>query len=198
MPRDFVDRWTELSSLEEKMSAVQDGLAPMAAWSVGPIESLSAPPEDLSIKDESDYWAFIKGGRQRRTRNHERLIRLAVERLQDRGAKVSTPHPIDLRMIEPIGAIIEAKVVGRFSPALAIRAAVGQLFEYRSFVGPKQTSLCILLDADPGQRLVEYVEAELGLLMIWLTGEDVFAGPQTRAKLTSLTLAAPAQGWQAT
>jgi hypothetical protein len=63
--------------------------------------------------------------------------------------------------------IVEAKVVGRFSPILAVRPAVGQLFEYRSFIGPKESSLCILLDADPGQALVEYVE-HLGLLILWL------------------------------
>jgi hypothetical protein len=163
----------------------------MAEWLVEPVESLVAPAGGLSIKDEHDYWAFVRGGQQRRTRSHERLIRLAVERLQARGAKVSTPHPIDLRMSEPVAMIIEAKVIGRFNPVLVVRAAVGQLFEYRSFVGPKQSELCVLVDADPGRRLVEYLEEELGVLVIWLTTEEMCGGPRTAAKLQTLSLTLP-------
>jgi hypothetical protein len=69
-------------------------------------------------------------------------------------------------MTEPVRAIIEAKVTARFSPVLAVRAAVGQLLKYRAFIGPKQSELCVLLDANPGKRLVEYVENELEMLII--------------------------------
>ncbi len=58
---------------------------------------------------------------------------------------------------------------------------MGQLLEYRSFVGPKQSPVCILLDANPGRKLVEYVEKELGILMVWLTAQGLFAGPETAA-----------------
>ncbi len=189
MPRDFVDRWPELFSLDDKLSGVQERLAPMAEWYSGPSEAVSdSGTERLTIKSEEDYWAFVKGGQQRRTRYHERLIRQAVELLQARGAKVVTPHPIDLRMIEPLHVIFEAKVVGRFSPILAVRAAIGQLLEYRSFIGPKQARLCVLLDADPGEKLVDYVENDLGMLMTWLTGEGFFAGHRTAAELSPLAL----------
>src|SRR5438034_1298140 len=108
--------------------------------------------------------------------------------LQARGAKVTTPHPIDLRLTEPAEVIFEAKVLGRFSPVLAIRSAVGQLFEYRTFIGPKHSSLCILLDADPGKALTDYVENDLGLLISWLTADGFYGGPRTVARLASLEL----------
>jgi len=69
--------------------------------------------------------------------------------------KLSTPHPIDLRLTGPPGVIVEARVIGRFSPVLAIRAAVGQLLEYPRFIGPKEATLCILLDGNPGEALVD-------------------------------------------
>jgi hypothetical protein len=191
MPRDFVDRWNELSSLEEKLSGTQEDLAPMAEWYSTPTQSAGdVISERLIIKNDEDYWAFVKGGQQRRTRNHERLIRQAVDALQARGAKVSTPHPIDLRMTEPVRAIIEAKVTARFSPVLAVRAAVGQLLEYRAFIGPKESELCVLLDANPGKRLVEYVEKELEMLILWLTDNGLFAGVRTVSVLASLGLTA--------
>jgi hypothetical protein len=103
------------------------------------------------------------------------------------GAKVTTPHPIDFRIASQTPVIVEAKIVGRFSPVLAVRYAVGQLFEYRNFIGPKESLLCILLDTDPGNVLVEYVE-QLGLLILWLTPQGFFAGPETAARLTSVHL----------
>jgi hypothetical protein len=192
MPQDFVKRWGELSALEERLAGVEERLAPMAEWYSGAGEpESSGKPEPLTIKNSEDYFAFVKGGQQRRTRNHERLIGQAVEQLKARAAKVSTPHPIDLRLTEPAAVIIEAKIVGRFSPVLAVRAAVGQLLEYRRFIGPRESDLCILLDADPGKALVEYVEDGLGMLVIWLTSDGFFAGPKSAARLPSLGLALP-------
>ena len=52
----------------------------------------------------------------------------------------------------------------------AIREAVGQLFEYRHFIGPKTALLFVLLDEDPGTVLVDYIEnvLELGILLdVW-------------------------------
>ena len=101
---------------------------------------------------------------------------------------MTTPHPIDLRLTEPAEVIFEAKVLSRFSPVLAVRAAVGQLFEYRTFIGPKHSSLCILLDGDPGKALTDYVENDLGLLIAWLTGDSFYGGPRTVARLPFLEL----------
>jgi hypothetical protein len=196
MPQDFVKRWAELSYLEEKLSGVQERLAPMAEWYAAEGSEAKETPkaETLKIKSSADYFAFIQGGQQRRTRNHERLIARAVTELETRGAELSTPHPIDLRIIKPSQVIVEAKLVGAFGPILAVRAAVGQLFEYRAFRGPKEAALSILLDADPGKALVEYVEKDLGLLIMWLTAEGLFGGPETASRLSWLKLTSPAKG----
>jgi len=91
-------------------------------------------------------------------------------------------------MREPVSVIVEAKVVGAFGPLLAVRAAVGQLLEYRTFFGPKDAAVCILLDADPGEALVNYVEKDLGMLIVWLTPDGFFGGPETVTRLSALKL----------
>jgi hypothetical protein len=186
MPKDFVDRWSQLSSLENSLAGVEETLAPMAEWDTPTTTSGTQPPESLTIKSADDYFAFVKGGPQRRTRNHERLIARAVKLLHERGAEATTPHPIDLRLTRPVEAIIEAKIVGRFNPVLAVRAAVGQLLEYRKFIGPRESALCILLDADPGESLVEYVEDDLGFLIMWVSNEELHTGPRSRTRLSAL------------
>jgi hypothetical protein len=192
MPQDFVKRWAELSGLEEKLVAVEERLAPLADWYSKSTESgTSGGQEPPKIKNSDDYFAFVKGEQQRRTRNHERLIASVVKEFTRRGAKLSTPHPIDLCLTESPGVIVEAKIIGRFSPVLAIRSAVGQLLEYRRFIGPKEAALCILLDGDPGEALVEYVEADLGMLILWMTADGLFAGPQTVLRLPGFGLAVP-------
>src|SRR4029453_4626920 len=42
------------------------------------------------------------------------------------------------------------------------------------------------LDADPGKALVEYVEDDLGMLVIWLTSEGFFSGPKSAPRLPGL------------
>jgi len=80
MPQDFVKRWIELSSLEEQLTGIQERLAPMADWYTEVGEAgAKVKPESLKIKSTEDYFAVIKGGQQRRTRNHERLIAHAVD-----------------------------------------------------------------------------------------------------------------------
>src|SRR5207249_10114406 len=81
--------------------------------------------------------------------------------------QVITRHPLDLEMIKPLSVIFEAKPVRRVGPLFAIREAVGQLFQYRRFVGPRQARLCILLDSALDTLLVDYVENDLGLMVAW-------------------------------
>ncbi|PWU17242.1 MAG: hypothetical protein C5B48_16220 [Candidatus Rokuibacteriota bacterium] len=188
MPKDFVDRWPQLSSLEDSLAGFDERLAPLTEWGRPGPDTESQPAESLKIKNADDYMAFVKGGPQRRTQTHERLIASAIELLQELGAKVTTPHPIHLRLTRPREAIIEAKVVGWVSPILAVRAAVGQLLEYRKFIGPKHSDLCILLDADPGRALVEYVEVDLRFLIMWITNGALHLGPRTMGRLPTLRL----------
>ena len=66
-----------------KLAGVEERLAAIAEWYSGPgdLES-SGKAESLKIKNSDDYFAFVRGGQQRRTRNHERLIGQAVEELK--------------------------------------------------------------------------------------------------------------------
>jgi hypothetical protein len=95
-------------------------------------------------KSEEDYLAVIRSSVQRRSRRHERLVRVAGENLRR-----------------------------------AVRQAIGQLFEYRRFIGPRQARLCILLDEEPPKELVDYVEGDLGLLIAWVSMGRIAAGPAT-------------------
>jgi hypothetical protein len=110
-------------------------------------------------------------------------VATAAAFLTSRGAKVTNPHPIDLLFTEPYSIIFEAKVVSGLGALLAVRAAVGQLFEYRRFIGPRQAKLCILLDQEPAKELVNYVEGDLGLLIAWLSAGGMEAGPTTADQL---------------
>lgn len=89
-------------------------------------------------------------------------------------------------MTAPVAAIFEAKIVGSRGPGAAIREAVGQLFEYRYFVGPRDAWACVLLDEDPGDVLVHYVEQELRLMIAWVIGGKFAGGPATSAAFRSV------------
>jgi hypothetical protein len=183
MPQEFVERWPQLQALATALEASQDQLTDLGT--IYPASSPSSrvtPSPTFKAKDDSDYLAFVKGGVQRRSRSHERLVRLAGERLKELDADIATPHPIDLLITSPRTIIVEAKTTGR-GPLFAIREAVGQLFEYRHFLGPANAELCILLDQDPGGELLRYVEEQLGLLAIWLQDEKLLGGPQSAEKL---------------
>ncbi len=85
----------------------------------------------------------------------------------------------------PVSVLIEAKTTRR-GALFAVRDALGQLLEYRHFLGPKRAALCILLDCNPGELLLEFVEQELSFLVLWTSGEELVAGPQTARTLTDI------------
>jgi hypothetical protein len=183
MPAEFVSRWPQLEGLGTALSGVEDKLTPLAEHF--PASSPERTPtirEEFRPKNADEYVAVIRASVQPRSRHHEHLVRQVGEYLQSRGVAVITPHPIDLLMTSPTVVIFEAKIVGK-QPGLAIREAVGQLLEYRWFLGPREAGLCILLDGHPGVALVEYVEEQLGLLVAWWTGGTLDAGPRSRLRL---------------
>jgi len=108
---------------------------------------------------------------QHRTRTHERLVRLAGEWLQARGLQIASPHPEDLEIVFPISVIMEVKVVRKGDPLRAVREAVGQLHEYRYFIGPRTAALAILLDAEPSAALIRYMEEHLQVAAFWFVDD---------------------------
>jgi hypothetical protein len=187
MPSDFVSRWPQLTALSDMLAAVEERLAPLGETYPSAPSRVDALKAVFKPKSAEDYIAIIQASVQRRSRSHERLVRLTGEWLQASGAEVVTPHPVDLLMVKPRKVILEAKVTcGR--PGAAIRQAVGQLFEYRWFLGPQDADLAILLDAAPGDALVSYVEERLGLFILWYANGQASAGPRTTKSLLVPTI----------
>jgi hypothetical protein len=181
MPKAFVERF-------EPLRALVASLGPSAR----PSEARSPKPEqdaEFSPKPDTPYTASVPARIEVRSRDHEALVRFAGERLRARRIKVSTPHPIDLRIDAPLKVLLEAKLVDG-DPRFAIRHAVGQLLEYGYFVGPEDARLGVLLDKPVGSDLVRYVEDHLGLLLFWKDDTELRAAPKTEIAL-SLALADP-------
>jgi len=193
MPSDFVRRWQPLSALLEGLSATQEKLSTAADTYVPPAISDTWTAAEFKPKNDSDYVAVIKSAIQHRSRAHEKLVREAGELLAKAGATVSTPHPRDLFLSAPVALIVEAKVLGSRHPGFAIREALGQLWEYRYFLGPRDAQLCILLDGDPGAALVLYVEEVLGFHILWVKNSRLFGGARTVTRLSALSIASGEQ-----
>jgi len=184
MPIAFVERWRKLSTLADGLGPVQDDLSSLEPIFPPTKHGASLGAGEFHPKDDREYEAFVRGGTQYRSRNHEKLVRATGEWLADHGSKIANPHPIDLLMIEPTRIIFEAKTVGSRDPIFAIREAVGQLHEYRYFLELHDRQLCILLDKAPTTALVHYAEQELGLLIAWLEEPRLFGGPETATLLS--------------
>ena len=174
MPADFVEQWTVLRDLADSLDARAEEIS--NDFSVDP-QFLSNAEAMFVPKNEADYSAKISATIQRRTRTHEKLVRLAGEWLQSRGAVVANSHPKDLEIISPVSVIIEAKVVRQRDPLFAVREALGQLHEYQYFIGPASASLAVLLDVEPPQVLTRYLEEHLGVALLWLTDGGLNGGP---------------------
>ena len=95
MPRAFVERWPKLARLEEELAPVEDAMGSLASFYPAP-SSRPGIAGEFRPRDSSPYEALVRGGLQRRSRNHERLVEHLAEFLSTRGAAVSNPHPLDL------------------------------------------------------------------------------------------------------
>jgi hypothetical protein len=186
MPAVFLDRWASLSNLAESLAQHEDVLVNLAE--VAPATSAQFSPAKFVPKSDQEYSAVIRASVQRRSRHHERLLKTAADFLEKRGASVCNPHPIDLLMLSPLKVIIEAKLVLNRSAGFAIREALGQLFEYRHFIGPQDAKLCILLDKKPQELFVNYVEVVLGFQILWFTGSSLTGGPKTLRQFAEVGL----------
>jgi hypothetical protein len=186
MPAEFINHWTQLKEQVDALSDTQERLAQLAEIPLI-VEPLLVDDDsgEFVPKSSDDYSAEVQAGIQRRTRKHEALVAQAADFLEKNGANVSNPHPIDLLVTSPTVVIFEAKIV--HSGALyAIRHAVGQLHEYRYFLGYRNASLCILLDKQVDDLLVKYVEKELDLKILWQSGGTFHAGPVTMSNFRAI------------
>lgn len=174
MPADFVERWTELSNLADELDDRAEELADRGSV---PQATPTEPLRRFQPKSEADYTAIISAAVQHRTRTHEKLVRIAGEWLKARGAVIANLHPKDLEIISPVRIIVEAKVVRHRDALFAIREAVGQLCEYRYFIGPRNAAIAVLLDVQPSGTLITYAEDHLQVAVLWLLDASISGGP---------------------
>lgn len=124
---------------------------------------------DFKPKDDSDYQQTIAGKTIRKSRSHETLIqefgKFAIEKNLNPATNV---HPRDLTLMR-FGEhwLVEAKTVGS-QPANAVRAAIGQLFEYDYMLYPVESKprKLALFSESVGFGFVEMMES-VGIASIW-------------------------------
>jgi hypothetical protein len=117
-------------------------------------------------KADSQYLTNVVGGRQARSRRHERLINDCAEWLASEEFEPMRNAAVDLGLATP-PVIIEGKTVGA-GWAPPIRQAVSQLYEYRYFKVASPDSALILLAERPVPEIwVRYLEKDRGIGVIW-------------------------------
>lgn len=185
MPADFVERWSVLQALADSLDERVEELSSSVSLEQS---FLDGRPSGFRPKSEAEYVAVISAAVQRRTRSHEKLVRLAGEWLMARGAVITNAHPKDLEITSPLRVIIEAKVVRQRDPLFAAREAVGQLHEYRYFIGPRHAALAILLDVAPPPALISYLEDHLQVAVLWLADAHLSGGPLARRLILDVVM----------
>lgn len=140
-------------------------------------------------EDPYDVAERVVQAEKRRPR-HARLVNDIASRLKAAGLRPWN-DVVDIGLDEHL-ALVEAKIVGLDGPYMAVRAAVGQLLEYRyrnlSRRGKDYETLVILLDEEAPAELVQYAEDWLQMRLIWLTDGILGGGQHGRAWLTKVGL----------
>ncbi|MFC3577795.1 MrcB family domain-containing protein [Streptomyces yaanensis] len=143
------------------------------------------PLDDFHPNDSSDYYVRIKGGKHRRERRHEELIKDFGLHVVTRGYTPITqgmyPRDLVLRRAVVDGErawLIEGKAVRKGNATKAVREAVGQLLEYSYYwhekLGEPKPHLIALFTEDIG-HYAEYLE-DHGIASIWRSHDGDWAG----------------------
>jgi hypothetical protein len=200
--RPFEESWRNRASFE-RADMVRDGLLANRADGIWELDQLgrdhitklsgvptpAGPPTDplkhFAPKNSSDYIAHLPGRVQVKSRAHEDLVKDYGLWAHSRGFAPFTLHPRDLVLEHPLGEwLIEAKMVYNGNAAEAVRAAVGQLFDYRHFfyVVPKLAlpSLLALFSEPVGFAYVEFMES-LSISSVWRSGGSWAGSPRAVA-----------------
>jgi hypothetical protein len=146
------------------------------------------PLDGFRPNDSSDYYVHIQGGRRRRERHHEELIKDFGLHVVTRGYQPITQgmYPRDLVLRRPAADqqrswLVEGKAVKRGNATQAVREAVGQLYEYSYYWHEKRSEpkphLVALFTEGIG-HYAEYLE-EHDIASIWRTEEGGWAGSPT-------------------
>ena len=132
-------------------------------------------------KADSDYITSQLGGVHRRGRRHETLVNSFAAWLTGLGYEVGRNAAIDLGLSNP-SVVIEAKIVTTWP--LSIRAAVGQLYEYRYFkVADPAAELVFLVDEPVPPPWVDYLERDRQIGCVWPSASTFVLSPRATKAL---------------
>lgn len=125
------------------------------------------PLRDFKPKSDADYQAFLTGRSMTKSRRHEGLVREYGLWVSKQGWVPSNPHPKDLVLLRRSKEwLVEAKVLYQGNATDAVRAALGQLYAYRHFLGPATSALLALFSEPIGNAYVRFLET-CGVASVW-------------------------------
>lgn len=134
-----------------------------------------ADPDDgefpaFKPKDDSDYRATIVGHTQTKTRLHERIVANYGTTAKEAGfVPATTVHRRDLTLTgDGQEWLVEVKVIYKGNATDALRAVVGQLFEYQHFrySGKQPPILVGVFSESIGEAYAKFLELH-GLRSVW-------------------------------
>jgi hypothetical protein len=190
--RQFEESWRNRASFE-RANMVRDRLLVNRADGIWQLERLGreylaslsgipVPPEfrecipedplkNFAPKDSSDYIAHLAGRVLVKSRAHEELIKDYGLWAGSQGFRPLTLHPRDLVLERPESEwLVEAKMLYDGNASEAVRAAIGQLFDYRYFFYAKPglplPLLLALFSESVGGAFVEFLES-LSIVSVW-------------------------------
>ncbi|WP_435969877.1 MrcB family domain-containing protein [Streptomyces sp. Qhu_M48] len=147
------------------------------------------PLADFHPKDGSEYKVQITARQQIKQRLHEDLIKDFGHHVVDRGYVPSTlrQHPKDLvlRQSRDSGGqdpewLVEAKIVRNGNATVAVREALGQLYEYRHFLYQQRPEPFLVgLFSEEIGIYAPYLE-EQGIASIWRADDGWDGSPMAR------------------
>ncbi|MDV8071129.1 hypothetical protein R4P64_31920 [Rhodococcus sp. IEGM 1366] len=140
--------------------------------------TVTADPDDDELpdfkpKNDSDYLATITGHTQTKTRLHERLVHTYGTAMAKSGfVPATTVHPRDLTLMrKDRDWLVEVKVIYKGNATDAVRAVVGQLFQYQHFLYPidQKPALVGVFSESIGEAYAEFLEMH-GIRSVWNEG----------------------------
>lgn len=169
----YLDRFVDLYA--ECVAAREDLLKAGLGGALPPARDPGAIPSSrerrFEPKDASEYRAIIHAHEQTKSRSHEELVaRLGAWAILRSFEPNTNVHPEDLVLHGGDGdLLVEVKVFTAGRPRRAIRECIGQLLEYKAFIGPADAKLVAALSANPGGAYLELLSS-LGIVTVWPNG----------------------------
>jgi hypothetical protein len=170
----FLDIYVEAVATRDRL--LQLGVGGLTLPARDATDNHSGRERRFEPKSAAEYRAHIGAQEQVRSRSHEALVDRLGKWARRRGFEPNTNvHPRDLMLHQDNGdLLVEVKVFPVGRPRRAVRECIGQLFEYRRFLGPPAVTLVAALSEDPGEVFVDLLTSP-SIASVWPSG-DVWVG----------------------